>query len=194
MSQPASASRTVTSVASVDLSPQQVLFADLVAGGETYSNAAEIAGFARDSGRNLARIPAIRNRIEAQVVDPQRARVIADYTLAVIRTRDAVCDGKIGDSEWRANMALHLQALDRLAKICGWIIDRKQVDKRSVSTNLRVTREELEAKLQADLERLAPGAITALESLGAPASDTDLKAIASGQVTVTSHSASLKSK
>jgi hypothetical protein len=161
------------------LTTQQALFADLVASGMSYVEAAETAGFGREYGRHLSRDPFVRQRIDDQIGDPNKARTIADYTLAVIRTRDAVGNDAPGTENWRANMEFHLKALDKLARVCGWIVERKQVAK--VSASMRLKRDELDA-IQADLERLAPGATGMLERLGrAPRSD-ELRAIAAGEV------------
>jgi hypothetical protein len=51
----------------------------------------------------------------------------AKYWLAVIRTETVAGETEAGIAEWRANMDLHLRALDKLARINGWIVERKQV-------------------------------------------------------------------
>ena len=145
------------------LTTHQALFADLVASGMSYVEAAETVGFAREYGRHLSRDPFVRQRIDDQIGDPNKARTIADYTLAVIRTRDAVGNDAPGTENWRANMELHLKALDKLARVCGWIVERKQVAK--VSASMRLKRDDLDA-IQTDLERLAPGAAGRLAWLG----------------------------
>jgi hypothetical protein len=42
--------------------------------------------------------------------EPDKARLAAKYWLAVIRTEDATAEQDVGSEDWRANMALHLQA------------------------------------------------------------------------------------
>jgi hypothetical protein len=157
--------------------PAHCLFADLVAAGETYSQAAEIAGFARDHGRALARNPAVRLRIQEAIGHPDRARIAAKYWLAVIRTEEALADDKPGFENWRANMTLHLTALDKLARLHGWLVDRKQVSQ--ITARVNVARGDLEAAIRADVERLAPGSLKQLDS---GVSDPEsLKRIAAGE-------------
>jgi hypothetical protein len=79
----------------------------------------------------------------------------AKYWLAVIRTEAVAADTTPGTAEWRANMDLHLRALDKLARIKGWLVERKQVSQ--VTARVNVARQDLEAAIRADVERLAPG-------------------------------------
>jgi hypothetical protein len=112
--------------------------------------------------------------------DPDKARLIADYQLAVIRTREAVGNEEPGSENWRANLDLHLRALDKLARVKGWIVDRKQVSQ--VTARVSVPRGDLEAAIRADVERLVPGAMKHLE---AGVVDADqIRAIAAGDVVV----------
>jgi len=152
------------------------LFAQLVASGLSYAQSAEKPGFARESGRYLAHVPSVRMRIDSLIGDPDKARLIADYQLAVIRTREAVGNDEPGTENWRANMDLHLRVLDKLARVKGWIVDRKQVSQ--VTARLNVARGDLEAAIRADVERLAPGALRHIDAGG----DIDVKAIAAGDV------------
>src|SRR3974377_1184963 len=104
------------------------LFATLVASGATYVEAAETAGFARDTGKYLMRQADVRERVEALIGEPDKARLAAKYWLAVVRTEAVAADTTPGTAEWRANMDLHLRALDKLARIKGWIVERKAVN------------------------------------------------------------------
>ena len=156
------------------LTPAHALFAALVAGGETYSKAAESSGFARDTGRALARQPAIQLRIQELQAEPTKAQITAMYWRNVIRTEAAVEDDPLqGGEAWRANMALHMTALDKLARFKGWLVERKQVSQ--VTARVNVARGDLEAAIRADVERLAPGALRRIES-----GEADLKSIAAG--------------
>jgi hypothetical protein len=77
-------------------------------------------------------------------------------------------------------MDLHLRALDKLARIKGWLVERKQVSQ--VTARVNVNRDALEAAIRADVERLAPGALKQLEA--GIASEEHLQAIAAGDVVV----------
>ena len=108
--------------------------------------------------------------------DPDKARLIADYQLAVIRTREAVGNEEPGSENWRANLDLHLRALDKLARVKGWIVDQVS----QVSARLSVPRGDPEAAIRADVERLAPGAMKHVEA-GTISSEDQLRAIAAGE-------------
>jgi hypothetical protein len=150
------------------------LFCTLVAGGAQYTEAAERAGFVRDYGKMLIRRPDIRQRVEELIGEPDKARLAAKYWLAVIRTEEVIAtESTPGSDSWRANMDLHLRALDKLARLHGWLVERKQVSQ--VTTRVTVDRNSLEAAIRADIERLAPGAIGRLE-----AGESDLKQLAAG--------------
>jgi len=81
-----------------------------------------------------------------------------------------------GSEEWRANMELHLRTLDKLARLHGWLVVRKQVSQ--VTARVNVARGDLEAAIRADVERLAPGEMRAIDAGG----DVDVKALAAGDV------------
>ena len=155
------------------LTPAHGAFAEFVASGMSYQQAAENAGFAKPSGSRLAKYPSIRKRIERAIADPDRAMLAAGYTLAMIQTREVVGNEEPGTEAWRANMALHLTALDKLARFKGWLVERKQVSQ--VTARVNVARGDLEAAIRADVERLAPGALRRIES-----GEADLKSIAAG--------------
>jgi hypothetical protein len=116
----------------------------------------------------------MRARVEALIGEPDKTRLAAKYWLAVIRTEAVAADTTPGTAE-RANMDLHLRALDKLARIKGWLVERKQVSQ--VTARVAVARGDLEAAIRADVERLAPGALKRLD-----AGDADLKSIAAGEV------------
>jgi hypothetical protein len=156
------------------LSESQEIFCTLVASGTSYTDAAASAGFARNTGKVLIRHPAIRHRVETLIGEPDKARLAAKYWLAVIRTEEVTAEMEPGTENWRANMALHLQALDKLARLHGWLVERKHVSQ--VSARVSVNRGDLEAAIARDVERLAPGAMKRIES-----GDTDLKSIAAGE-------------
>jgi hypothetical protein len=107
-----------------------------------------------------------------------KARLIADYQLAVIRTREAVGNEEPGSENWRANMDLHLRALDKLARVKGWLVDRKHVSQ--VSAPVSVPRSDLEAAIRADVERLVPGALKRIDA-GVSGED-QIRAIAAGEL------------
>jgi hypothetical protein len=158
------------------LSDSHELFCTLVASGVSYAEATETAGFAKGSGSFLMRQPAVRQRVEKLIGEPDKARLAAKYWLAVIRTEEVTAEIEAGTEEWRANMALHLNALDKLARLHGWIVDRKQVSQ--VTARLSVPRGDLEAAIRADIERLAPGAMKQLEA--GVSGEEQLRAIAAG--------------
>ena len=145
----------------------------MVASGASYVESAKTAGFAKGSGVFLMRQPAIRQRVETLIGEPDKARLAAKYWLAVIRTEEALAADKPGLENWRANMQLHLTALDKLARLHGWLVERKQVSQLTARVN--VARGDLEAAIRADVERLAPGALRRIES-----GEADLKSIAAG--------------
>lgn len=157
-----------------NLSPEHELFAASVASGLSYRKAAKLAGFHVDNGFRLMQMPEVRARVQELVEAPDeqiRARVNAEFMILLNRVSSA--EGKAYDPD------LHMRVLLGLAKYKGWIVERKQVAK--VSASVRLKRDDLDA-IQADLERLAPGAAGALERLGRPAMTEDLKAIAAGEV------------
>ena len=76
-------------------------------------------------------------------------------------------------------MELRLKLVMAHARYRGWVVDRKQVSQ--VTARVAVGRGDLEAAIRADVERLSPGAIRALEASPA-ASQDQLRAIAAGDV------------
>jgi hypothetical protein len=62
-------------------------------------------------------------------------------------------------------MDLHLRALDRLAHINGWIVERKQVAR--VTAHMRVNKADLQAAIAQDLDALEPGARAQLQGVAA---------------------------
>jgi hypothetical protein len=158
------------------LSEPQEIFCTLVASGTSYTDAAASAGFARNTGKVLIRHPAIKQRVETLIGEPDKARIAAKYWLAVIRTEEATSGMEAGSDTWRANMTLHLTALDKLARLHGWIVERKQTTQ--VTARLNVPREALEASIRQDLERLSPGS---LKYIDAGVDESAIKAIAAGE-------------
>ena len=72
----------------------------------------------------------------------------------------------------------HLRVLLGIARFKGWIIEKKQVAK--VTASVKMSRKDVDAIVQADLERLAPGATGQLARLGREPSGSDLARIAAG--------------
>jgi hypothetical protein len=156
------------------LPPEHELFAASVAAGMSYRESAKHAGFHEDNGFRLMQMPRIRARVEELVSVPDeriRARVNAEFLILLNRVSGA--DDKSYDPD------LHLRVLLALAKYKGWIVDKKQVAK--LSASVRLDRAELDAALEADLERLAPGATDRLARLGRAPSRSDLARIAVGE-------------
>jgi hypothetical protein len=160
------------------LNDSHELFCTLVASGVSYAEATETAGFAKGSGSFLMRQPAVRQRVEKLIGEPDKARLAARYWLAVIRTEEATLEQAAGSDSWRANMTLHLTALDKLARLQGWLVDRKQVSQ--VTARVSVPRGDLEAAIRADVERLAPGALKLIDA-GVSGED-QIRAIAAGEL------------
>ena len=155
------------------LPPEHELFAASVAAGMSYRESAKHAGFHEDNGFRLMQMPRIRARVEELVSVPDeriRARVNAEFLILLNRV-------SVADESYDPDR--HLRVLLALAKYKGWIVDRKQIAK--VSASLRLDRGELDAALQADLERLAPGAAGQLARLGRAPSRSDLTRIAAGE-------------
>ena len=75
--------------------------------------------------------------------------------------RRRLAEGDV-DSEERATLDLRIKALMAHAKLRGWIVDRKQVDKRSVDISL-VSAEDLQSHLGEALDALEPGTRRAIE-------------------------------
>lgn len=137
------------------LSEQEESFAALVAAGFGYRAAALKAGWDKDYGWDKAQVPRIKARIAGLVLDPvERVRAGIDADLLMMRRRAAAGDM---DAEERANMELRLKLLMSHAKLRGWIVDRKQIDKRSVDLSL-VGSAELQEHLSGVLDTLEPGA------------------------------------
>lgn len=160
------------------LTPEHDLFAANVASGLSYRKSAKLAGFSPDHAFRILRIPEVRERIAELAAEPDeklRARVNAEFTILLNR----VSSGEPMPKDYDPDR--HLRVLMGLARYKGWVIEKKQVDKRSLTASVKVGRAELEA-ITADLERLAPGATGQLERLGRPALSSDLKAIASGDL------------
>ena len=129
--------------------------AALVAAGFGYRAAALKAGWDKDYGWDKAQVPRIKARIAGLVLDPvERVRAGIDADLLMMRRRAAAGDM---DAEERANMELRLKLLMSHAKLRGWIVDRKQIDKRSVDLSL-VGSAELQEHLSGVLDTLEPGA------------------------------------
>lgn len=160
------------------LPPERELFASLVAAGYSTRQAAERCGLDKDYGWDLAQRPEIKARIVAMAEEPnEAAKRSIRAELQILRQRAA----QFGDDvNVRAEIACRLQVLMAAAKVEGMIVDRKQVDKRSMSA--RVSREDMQLLLMSELDRLAPGASAQLEKLDRPAKPEDLKAIAAGGV------------
>jgi hypothetical protein len=156
---------------------QHEQFAVLVASGLSYREAARRAGYNPDNSWRLRQTPAIRERVEELVREPD-ARVKAGIELELVMLRNRVADGDLTDAD-RADIELRLKLLLAHAKLRGWIVDKKQVAK--LSASVRLDRAELAAALEADLERLAPGATGQLARLGRAPSRSDLTRIAAGE-------------
>ena len=137
------------------LTEQEEAFASLVAAGFPYSISAVKVGWVKDYGWDKAQSPKIKARIAGLVLDPvERVRAGIDADLLMMRRRAAAGDM---DAEERANMELRLKLLMSHAKLRGWIVDRKQIDKRSVDLSL-VGSAELQEHLSGVLDTLEPGA------------------------------------
>ena len=152
-------------------------FAVLVASGLSYREAARRAGYNPDNSWRLMQTPAVRERVEELVREPdERVKAGIELELVMLRNRAAV--GDLSDAD-RADIELRLKLLLAHAKLRGWIVDKKQVSKLSVG--LRVNRAELETAVAADLERLAPGALDRLGRLGPTPTREELARIAAGE-------------
>ena len=159
------------------LTADEELFCVMVAGGVSQADAAVKAGYSRDYGWDLCQRPEIRDRI-AQLASetPDDARRSVRAGLRILRARAAAFGT---DPEVCAEIDCRLRVLEVQAKVEGMIVARKQIAK--LSASLRLNRDELDAALQADLERLAPGAAGKLARLGRAPSQSDIERIAAGE-------------
>ena len=127
----------------------------LVASGMSYRRAAELVGFQADSGWSIMQNPGMLTRVAALAADPiERVRAGIDADICMIRRRLQIGDV---DAEERATLALRLKACMDHAKLRGWIVNRQQIDKRSVDLSL-VGSAELQEHLSGVLDTLEPGA------------------------------------
>ena len=142
------------------LTDQREAFCALVASGISYRKAALRCGWTEDYGWTLMQETALADRVRELSLDPvERVRAGIEGDLIIMRRR--VAEGDV-DSEERATLDLRLKLLMAHAKLRGWIVDRKQVDKRSVDISL-VSAEDLQSHLGEALDALEPGTRRAIE-------------------------------
>ena len=137
------------------MTEQRESMAALVASGLSYRKAAELVGYSADSGWYIMQEPRMQARVNALAADPiERVRAGIDADICMIRRRLQIGDV---DAEERATLALRLKACMDHAKLRGWIVNRQQIDKRSVDLSL-VGSAELQEHLSGVLDTLEPGA------------------------------------
>ena len=142
------------------MSEQHESMAALVASGISYRQAAEMVGWQADSGWRVMQAPDMQERVRCLAADPEgviRHGILADLMMVRRRLRAGDCN-----SEERATLQLRITACMSEAKLRGFIVDRKQIDKRVVDLSL-VSSDDLQEHLAAALDVLEPGARRQIE-------------------------------
>jgi len=148
------------------LSPEHELFASSVASGMSYRESAKAAGFSENHGFRIMQMPPVGARIEELLSEPaERIRAGIDAEFLMLRNRAANEDL---DAEGRANVELRLKLVMAHARYHGWIVDKKQVSRASVSFRAAIgDRAQFEALVQESLASLPPGARARLKRIAA---------------------------
>ena len=146
----------------VVLPPEHEMFAVHVASGRSYRESARLAGFHEDNGFRLMQMPAVRDRVEELVNQPQeRIRAGIDAEFLMLRNRAADQDL---DAEMRANIELRLKLVMGHARYLGLIVEKKQVAHATLNLG-NVSRAAIRAEAGRMLDELEPGARAELQRM-----------------------------
>ena len=147
---------------------QWEIFAAEVASGSSCVEAALSAGYSRDYAEDLIQRPEVRARIDELIAarqvesgvtsriwtEVQMVRIIKDAMNGV--PEKLAPDGKVTDPGIPRDRSLARLAIMDLAKLKGYVVERKLVDSRKIDLG-KIGPAELSAMLDAQLVELAPG-------------------------------------
>jgi hypothetical protein len=144
-------------------------FAVLVASGLSYREAARRAGYNPDNSWRLMRTQAIQDRVAELVREPEE-RVRAGIELELVMLRNRAANGDLTDAD-RADIELRLKLLLAHAKIRGWIVNKREVKKASLSLFGKLSRAEMHEMLLEQLSELSPGERARIEAIASGADE-----------------------
>lgn len=134
-------------------------FAALVAAGVSYRAAATRVGLSADYGWDLMQHPGVRQRVIDLAAQPGE-RIRAGIEAELLILRNAAAAGEL-TADQRADIQLRFQLLIGHAKLRGWIVDRKQVQR--TTTTVDISTEDMRIHLAEFLDSLDPGARRGIE-------------------------------
>jgi hypothetical protein len=152
-------------------------FAVYVASGMSYRESAELAGFCRDYGYDLMQIPKVRDRVESLIraksaepesvaskpcLEAQTVQIIHDAMHGIPAEIDS--DGRVIEPATPRDRHLARLAIQDLARLKGYIVERKQVDSRKIDLG-KVSQSEMNELLEQTLAALSPAERSRIKEL-----------------------------